>query len=129
MLSILEAADTARYASLLDKLSLPAGFHLSEAKENDAVKGFIVYAYEPEQVVIYALDDGHDYNYCDGLVRSVLFKAELRGIEQALFCLEDAAMLERLRTLRFIQNDEKVLNPIADIMESCKNCRDNPANT
>ena len=130
MLTILEQKDLSRYAQLLAGQDMPAGMlHVSELTEPDGVKGFILYAYEAAQVVILALDDGGDLNYCDGLVRSVLFKAELRGIEQALFCLEDAAMLERLRTLRFIQNDEKVLNPIADIMESCKNCRDNPANT
>ena len=80
-------------------------------------------------MVIYAVDDGHDLNFCDGLVRSVLFKAELRGIERAAFLVQDAAMLERLRMLHFIQNNENILQNIADIMENCKNCRDNPANT
>lgn len=129
MLSILEATDLSAYAETLSKLELPAGYHVSEVREKDAVTGYIVYAYEPEQVVIYALDDGHDYNNCDGLVRSVLFKAELRGLERAAFRITDAGMLERLRTLRFIQNDENTLDPIADIMESCKKCWDNPANT
>ena len=129
MLSIVETKDFSAYADLLAGLTLPADFHLTEAKEEDGVKGYIVYAYEPEQVVIYAVQDGHDLACCDGLVRSVLFKAELRGIERAAFRIEDPAMLERLQLLRFIQNDEKVLHHIADIMESCKNCRENPANT
>ena len=129
MLQIIETTDFSAYTELLAGLSLPAGFHLTEAREDDAVRGYIIYAYEPEQVVIYAVDDGHDLNFCDGLVRSVLFKAELRGIERVAFYITDPAMLERLRMLRFIQNDENILQNIADIMESCKNCRDNPANT
>ena len=129
MLQIIETTDFSAYTELLAGLSLPAGFHLTEAREDDTVRGYIIYAYEPEQVVIYAVDDGHDLNFCDGLVRSVLFKAELRGIERAAFLVQDAAMLERLRMLHFIQNNENILQNIADIMENCKNCRDNPANT
>ncbi len=129
MLAIVETQDFSAYTDILAALTLPEGFHLTEAKEEDGVKGYIIYAYEPEQVVIYALQDGHDLNCCDGLVRSVLFKAELRGIGRAAFRVQDMAMLERLRMLRFIQNDENVLHSIADIMESCKNCRENPANT
>lgn len=127
MLRILEAKDTAPYAALLSRL--PQDVHVSEAMENDGVKGFIAYAYEPEQVVIYAVDDGQDYNYCDGLVRSVLFKAELKGIERAVFRLDDANMLARLCTLRFVNNHEKTIENIADIMENCKKCKENTANT
>ncbi|MBR3631400.1 MAG: hypothetical protein IKN55_13145 [Oscillospiraceae bacterium] len=129
MLSIVETKDFSAYTELLAGLSLPEDFHLTEVQEDDTVRGYIIYAYEPEQVVIYALQDGHDLNYCDGLVRSVLFKAELRGIERAAFRITDSAMLERLKMLRFIQNDENILQRIADVMENCKNCRDNPANT
>ena len=127
MLRILEAKDVSAYAALLSQL--PQDVHVSEAVENDGVKGFVVYAYEPEQVVIYAVDDGQDYNYCDGLVRSVLFKAELKGIERAEFRMDDAHMLARLHTLRFVKNNEKTLENIADIMENCKKCKENTANT
>lgn len=127
MLRILEAKDVSTYETLLS--GLPQGVHVSEAVENDGVKGFIAYAYEPEQVVIYAVNDGQDYNYCDGLVRSVLFKAELKGIERAEFRIDDDNMLARLRTLRLVNNHEKTLENIADIMENCKKCKENTANT
>ena len=130
MLTILEQKDTARYADLLKGLDMPAGaLHVSELTEPDGVKGYILYAYEPAQVVILALDDGGDLNYCDGLVRSVLFKAELKGLERADFRITDAKMRQRIELLRFVKTDENVLEPIADIMDSCKSCKENPANT
>lgn len=130
MLRILEQKDLSAYEEQLSPLVTGTeGLHLTEAKENDDVKGFIAYAYESEQVVIYALDDGGDLNYCDGLVRSVLFKAELRGLERAVFQVEGAAILKQLKTLGFVKNDEKILENIADIMGNCRKCGENPANT
>ena len=131
MLRILETNDISNYSAILEKLSIPeyADFHISEAKENDGVKGYIIYSYSPEQVTIYDIDDGHDYNYCDGLVRSVLFKAELKGIEKAIFLVENPEMWKRLALLRFVQNDKNVIENISDIMENCKKCKENPANT
>lgn len=128
MLRILEQKDLSAYEGLLAGIPME-GLHLTEAKENDAVMGYIAYAYAPEQVVIYAVDDGGDLNYCDGLVRSVLFKAELKGIEQAVFQIEDDAMLKRLATLGFVKNNEKMLENIADVMGNCRKCGEKPANT
>lgn len=129
MLRILEQKDLSAYGELLASLEhMPEELHLTEAKENDAVKGYIAYAYEPEQVIIYAVNDGGDLNDCDGLVRSVLFKAELKGIERAVFQIKDAAMLERLVILKFVQNDENTLENIASVMENCRNCKESQAN-
>jgi len=131
MLKILETSDNAKYSTILEKISIPeyAELHISEAKENDGVKGYIIYSYTPEQVTIYDVNDGHDYNYCDGLVRSVLFKAELKGIEKAVFLVDNPEMLKRLTLLGFVKNDEKTIDNIVDIMENCKKCKENPANT
>lgn len=128
MLRILEQTDLSAYEG-----KLPAGvsgeLHLTEARENDEVLGFIAYAYEPEHVVIYALEDGGDLNQCDGLVRSVLFKAELRGLERAVFAVENAEMMRRLAILKFVKNDENMLENIADIMDNCRNCKGDSVNT
>jgi len=131
MLKILETSDNAKYSTILEKISISeyAELHISEAKENDGVKGYIIYSYTPEQVTIYDVNDGHDYNYCDGLVRSVLFKAELKGIEKAVFLVDNPEMLKRLTLLGFVKNDEKTIDSIVDIMENCKKCKENPANT
>ena len=129
MLTIIEQKDLSGYRELLDQIGNTAGLHLTEAKENGEVKGYIAYAYEPEQVVIYAVEDGGDLNECDGLVRSVLFKGLLRGLERAEFRIQDSVMMARMRTLHFVQNNENILKNISEIMDNCRNCGEKPANT
>ena len=131
MLRILEQQDNTAYQALIAGLELPeyTALHISEAIGSDGVKGYILYSYGREEVTVWALDDGGDLNYCDGLVRSVLFKAELKGLERAVFKVYDARMRTRLKTLRFVQNDDFILENIADIMDSCKSCQENRATT
>ena len=131
MLEILEQKNLETYQEILNNITVSefAELHVSEAIENQKVKGWIIYAYEPEQVMIYQISDGNDWNQCDGLVRSVLFKAQLRGLNQALFLEQDIAMQERLAKLGFMKNNQKKLDNIMDIMENCKKCKESPANT
>ena len=131
MLEILEQKNLACYQEIIKNLEIPgqAELHISEAKEEKIVKGYIIYAYEPEQVIIYAVADNNDWNQCDGLVRSVLFKAELKGLQKALFLVQDMQMQDRLITLGFMKNNQKTLENIMEVMENCKKCKENPANT
>ena len=131
MLRILEQQDDSAYKDLIAGLALPeyTALHISEAIEPDGVRGYILYSYGREEVTVWALDDGGDLNFCDGLVRSVLFKAELKGLERAVFMVNNEVMQSRLKTLGFVQNDDNVLGNIADIMDSCKSCRENRATT
>ncbi len=132
MLRILEQKNFDAYQQLIKNLNLPAELqiHLTEALDDEnQVKGYILYAYQPEAVLIYALDDGQDWNYCDGLVRSVLFKAQLRGLEKAVFHISDSAVKERLVKLGFVKNNQNTLQNIMEVMESCKKCKENPSNT
>ena len=132
MLRILEQKNFDAYQQKIQDLQLPSDLpmHLTEALDDDnQVKGYILYAYQPEAVIIYLLNDGQDWNYCDGLVRSVLFKAQLRGLEKAVFEITDSVLKERLVKLGFVKHDEKVLENISEIMESCKKCKENPSNT
>ena len=73
------------------------------------------------------VEDGGDLKECDGLVRSVLFKSLLRGLERAEFRLQDGAMMARMQTLHFVQNNKNVLENISEIMDNCRNCGENPA--
>ena len=130
MLRLLEQKNLSKYGELTASLPLPpyAELHISEAVADDGVKGYIVYTYAPEEVTIWDVDDGSDLNQCDGLVRSVLFKAELKGIERAVFRVNKPEMQKRLALLRFVKNDENVLENIASIMDSCKSCGENHTN-
>ncbi len=128
MLKIIEQKDKNAYAALRAQLPAHVLLHITEAVEDSgAVSGYIAYAYEPEQVVIYAVEDGGDPDACDGLVRSVLFKAELRGLERAVFAMDEPSA--HLRQLGFVRNDEKTLENITEIMEGCKKCKEKPADT
>ncbi|MDE5737039.1 MAG: hypothetical protein K2O52_07710 [Oscillospiraceae bacterium] len=131
MLEILEQKNLDCYQEIIKKLEISgqAELHISEAKEEKLVKGYIIYAYEPEQVLIYAVADNNDWNQCDGLVRSVLFKAELKGLQKAVFLVQDMQMQDRLVKLGFMKNNQKTLENIMEVMENCKKCKENPANT
>ena len=132
MLRILEQKHLEAYQEIIRNLNLPefTQLHLTEALDDaDAVKGWILYAYQPEQISIYALHDGNDWNYCDGLIRSVLFKAQLRGIEKAVFEITNPEIRERIQKLGFVKNNQNFFENISEIMESCKKCKENPANT
>ncbi len=127
MLKIVEQKELSGYAALLESLDAPEGtkLYLTEALDGETVIGHIVYAYEPERVAVYAVDDGGDLYLCDGLVRSVLFKGMLRGLDAAVFHVQDAAMMEKMQKLRFVKNDKNTLDCISEIMDNCKNCGGN----
>lgn len=129
MLKILEQQNTAPYQRILDGIGTPYKLYLTEAMDGEQVTGYIIYAYEPNAVAVYVIDDGGDLMLCDGLVRSVLFKGMLRGLNKGVFRLTDEAMTAKMRTLRFVKNDENVLEDIAKIMDNCKSCKDAQRNT
>ncbi len=129
MLKILEQPNTAPYQEIFDGIRTDYPLYLTEAMDGDKVTGYIVYAYEPEQVAVHALDDGGDLMLCDGLVRSVLFKGLLRGLNKGVFRVTDASMMEKIRTLRFVKSDKIVLENIAEIMDNCKSCKESQRNT
>lgn len=129
MLKILEQTDLTPYRAVLDAVQSDYPLCLTEAMDGEQVTGYIAYAYEPDAVVIHALDDGGDLYLCDGLVRSVLFKGLLRGLNKGVFRLTDAAMMEKMRTLRFVNNGQNTLENIAEIMDNCKSCRESCGNT
>ena len=62
---------------------------------------------------------------CDGIIRSILFKACLKGIDDAIFKIDDVNKINELKKLNFVENDNKTLSFIDDFMNSCKNCKKN----
>ena len=87
--------------------------------------GFIAYAYKPDKTVIFDYDDGGELLLCDGLVRSVIFKSCLKGIETAVFDLPDEKKYESLRRLRFLEQDSRTAESIDSFMNGCQNCKHN----
>lgn len=122
MLEIQEKFDTSGYEAVIGSAGAN-NVHITEALDRGAAVGFIAYAYEAERTVVYDYDDGGDLMLCDGLVRSVMFKSVLKGIETMAFELPDPAKLENLRKLRFLSGDSTVCEELDGFMNACESCK------
>ena len=90
--------------------------------------GFIAYAYEAERTIVYDYDDGGDLLLCDGLVRSVMFKSVLKGIETMVFELPDEEKFVNLRKLKFLAEGTNICENLDGFMNSCESCKKNKEN-
>ncbi len=97
--------------------------HITEALDRGEVCGYIAYSYERSKTVVYAYDDGGQLMLCDGLVRSVMLKSTIKGINTVEFRLADSEGLTALRKLRFISSDEIISENIERFMNGCSECK------
>lgn len=124
MLEIQEKFDTAGY----EELSAAAAgrkLHITEAMDGGRAVGFIAYSYEGDHTVVYDYDDMGDLMLCDGLVRSVMFKSVLKGIEVMIFEIGDKSKFENLKKLRFLTGDGNICENLDGFMNACESCRNN----
>ena len=122
MLEIQERFDNTGY----EHIAAAAGInnvHITEALDGGRATGFIAYAYEAERTVVYDLDDGGDLMLCDGLVRSVMLKSAMKGIETMTFELPDTSKLAPLVKLRFLAPGSNVCENIDSFMNACEHCK------
>ncbi len=124
MLEIQEKFSSEGYEALIS-FAEGVELHITEALDKGEVTGFIAYAYENDRTVVYDYDDGGDLMLCDGLVRSVIFKSCLKGIETAEFRLMDKERYDNLRKLRFIPENSNIAENIDSFMNGCQNCKNN----
>ena len=113
MLTIRETFDGYSHLKALDE-----NIHVTEALDGKVI-AFIAYAYTADSVIIYDYNDNGDVDLCDGLIRSVLLKACLRGIGTAEFKIIHEEKFSRLALLRFINDDSRLLYNINDFMSRC----------
>ncbi len=123
MLEILECKDTGKYSHILNRIETNGEVHVVEAFNKNEVIGYGIYAYNRKCVEIFDFDDGGDLDLCDGIIRSILFKACLRGVNDAVFKIDNIDKISELKKLNFVENDNKTLSFIDDFMNSCKNCK------
>lgn len=121
MLEIHQNENTEKYTDYLDKLNI-SGTHMKvvEAHDRNRVTGFCIFSYAEDAVTLYVAEYGEDLYLCDGLVRAVLFKASLLGIDRAEFAFADLA---DVRKLGFLEKDSRTLLSIQSIMGGCKSCK------
>lgn len=122
MLEIQERFDTVGYDEL-KKASGSAELHITEALDKGGVIGFIAYSYGTDRTVVYDYDDGGDMMLCDGLVRSVMLKSVLKGINHMLFELPDSSKFEVLKKLRFVVGDSRQCTDLESFMNGCEHCK------
>lgn len=122
MLEIQEKFDTAGYEHIIEKAGAN-NVHITEALDRGESVGFIAYAYEAEQTVVYDYDDGGDLMLCDGLVRSVMFKSVLKGIEAMIFELSDKEKFTNLVKLKFLTAGSNICNELDSFMNACESCQ------
>ena len=122
MLEIQERFDTTGYEEIV-KAAGNLTVHITEALEGAVKTGFIAYAYDPEKTIVYDYDDGGDLMLCDGLVRSVMFKSVLKGIETMEFVLPVSRNYDNLKKLRFISGDSMICRDLNGFMNACESCK------
>ena len=124
MLEIQERFGSEGYEEL-KKAAGSAELHITEALDKGSVIGYIAYSYGAERTVVYGIDDGGDLMLCDGLVRSVMLKSVLKGIQRMLFEFDDESSFDRLRRLRFVRGDSRQCSDLDSFMNSCQSCKNN----
>ena len=97
--------------------------HITEAFDNGDVIGFIAYSYDDDITVVYDYDDGGELLLCDGLVRSVMFKSCLRGIEKMVFTLPESDKYVNLYRLKFIPEGGNTAENLDGFMNGCADCK------
>ncbi len=122
MLQILQTRHIENYAELLCRLGLE-GKHANvvEATENDTITGIGVYRMTEDGVAI----DYAEYNdllLCDGIVRSILFLAYMRGAVSAYVNQEDKRLLSDCVKLRLCDESGR-LEKISSVLDGCENCK------
>lgn len=123
MLQIIKKDGIDGYEKLLSEL-FPDGFEdvrISEAVDGEKVTGFGIYTLNSDNITVYKISDGGDLMLADGLLRSILFLAALKGIEKAVFESGSEDVAKRLGILK----SGTVLEPVSDIFGGCENCRQN----
>lgn len=122
MLEIQERLDTVGYGQLREAAG-SAKLHITEALDGDEVIGYIAYSYGTDKTVVYDYDDRGDMMLCDGLVRSVMLKSVLKGINHMLFQLPEDKKYDNLTKLRFIAKDSRQCADLESFMNGCQHCK------
>ena len=121
MLQIIKKDGNEGYENILSELKLDgnSNVRISEAVNDDKVNGFGVYELRPDALVIYKIVDGGDLMLADGILRSILFLAAVKGVEKAVLERGSEDIAKKLGILK----DGNILEPISDVFGGCEGCK------
>lgn len=124
MLEIHEVKDISYYKKIADNLPVhPQNLKAVEAMSRDGkVIGSGIYSYEDGNVVIYTCEYGDDTDLGDGILRSILFKAMLKGIDTGV-CIAENDGINLFNKMKYTKPDSNKIESINDFLNKCRRCK------
>lgn len=124
MLEIRELQDTAKYSSIFEKLGEEREYRVVESFNSEhEVSGYAVYSWTPESVIIHDVFFGKDILLGDGILRAVLFKACLKGIECGI-CLACDGEINWFEKMKYETIEPGKISPISSFLDGCSKCKE-----
>lgn len=121
MLQILKQENKHSYLKKLHELGLdPEKICISEAIDGNMVTGFGIYELAADRIIIHSIEPLADLLLFDGIARSVMFLAVLKGIEKAEY---RGDTVKNAKLCGFISDEKPYLKPISSVFNGCKECR------
>lgn len=121
MLEIHERQDTNGYENVVATI-LTENIHIVESINNGAVNGYGIYSVGDNGLAIHDYESS-EWEIIDGIIRAILFKGMLGGINRCDFQVRDVEKQNKLIKLGFIKDDLKQIEDINDFMSNCKKCK------
>lgn len=122
MLEIHERTDINGYENIVSGIESDS-IHIVESINGSEVNGYGVYSIKENGL------DVHDFNsdeweITDGIIRTILFKGLLGGINRCDFSISDNEKKQKLIRLGFIKQDLNAIENISEFMSGCENCKE-----
>lgn len=122
MLEIHERVDTNGYEKEISRINCEY-LRIVESINGNSVNGYGIYSVDENGLTIYDFKS-KDLNVTDGIVRTVLFKGLIGGINECNFEVTDSEKITDLIRLGFITKENMKINDINDFMNNCKKCKE-----
>ena len=126
MLEILQTKNKENYRKKITELGLDFDkTFVVDAADGGSSIGYGIYHFGLDEeynptVEVDFVQDNSDILLFDGIIRSILFLAMMKGIDKARFNLFQS---DSLLKLGFVQNNYKCLDSITKFMSKCKSCK------
>ncbi len=126
MLEILQTKNKENYRNNIKKLGLDFDTtFVVDATDGGSSVGFGIYHFGIDEeynptVEVDFVQDNSDIMLFDGIIRSILFLAMMKGIDKARF---NISQNDKLIKLGFVQNNYNCLDCITKFMSKCKSCK------
>lgn len=123
MLEIHERTDTNGYEKVIATIQ-NENIHIVESMNGSEVNGYGIYSFDENGLRVYDFSS-HELEIADGIIRTILFKGMLGGLNRCSFTVRDSEKNAQLIKLGFIEKNDGVIEDIGEFMSKCKNCNQN----